>query len=734
MNNTDFKFLVINTKTSWEEGYKENLEVSDAGIALKKVPSHILEREIEKSEGWVKSTDIAVDACGVLYILDAGGRGHGILTYEPANKRTERLRCIGGAGNLLGQFKNPKGIALSPDTLYVADTGNERIQAFARINLQIRWLVENDSGEFRPVDIAVDDIANLYVLNGADRRILKFDKGGRFKGTCVERKLEKPVNIAIDKDGFLYVLDNKKVLKFKTDEKDKLVKPEFNLEKLGIEPSGLAVDLEGNVYVGDKKEMYLFSIEDGELEEELNGGSIPDKLKKKFQDKEIPLSEMTTITKENEDKWVIIDEEKKNTYFIRKEEETLNIYKKIKGEEEERFIHKFSPSGDYAGPLLGYRGPCYGMVMDKQGNFYVITGKEGEIAILKYIRDRYFIKEPGGTFISKALDSNGPDCKWHKIVLDAEIPDKTQINVYYYISDEEKSEQDISEWKKLATFRASEIKLRDALIQERSGRYLWVKLELISSDECKTPKIKSIKAYFPRLSYLRYLPAVYQEDAASSDFLERFLSLFETFLWTNEEEIAQIARYFDVEAAPEEFISWLATWVATIFDESWPEEKRRVFLQRAVELYKKRGTREGLEELIEIYTGNKPLIVENFRLRCVENDDIKSTLEKLFGTFKPYRFCVLLKATQEENESQLKTIKRIIELEKPAHTNAGVVVLQPWIYLDMHTYLGINTYLSKQAMRLGIASVISRDTVLTCIEGAGQIERRSRTGMDTELT
>lgn len=670
MNNTDFKFLVINTKTSWEEGYKENLEVSDAGIALKKEPSHILEREIGKSEGWVEATDIAVDACGVLYILDA--KGHSILTYEPAKKRTERLRCIGGEGSLIGQLKNPKGIALSPDTLYVADTGNNRIQAFARINSQVRWFVENtdsegypiptgDSGEFKPVDIAVDDIANLYVLNGADCRILKFDKGGRFKGTCVEEKLEEPVNIVIDKDGFLYVLNNKKVLKFKTDEKDKLVKPEFNLEKLGIEPSGLAVDLEGNVYVGDKKE--------------------------------------------------------------------------IKGEEEERFIHKFDSSGNYAGPLLGYRGPCYGLVMNKQGNFYVITGKEGEIALLKYKRERYFIKEPGGTFISKALDSNEPGCRWHKIVLDAEIPDKTQINVYYYISDEEKSEQDISEWKKLATFRASEIKQRDALIQERSGKYLWVKLVLISSDECKTPKIKRIKAYFPRLSYLRYLPAVYQEDAASRDFLERFLSLFETFLWTNEEEIAQIARYFDVEAAPEEFISWLATWVATIFDESWQEEKRRVFLQRAVELYKKRGTKEGLEELIEIFTGNKnkPMIVENFRLRCEENEDIESTLEKLFGTFKPYRFCVLLKATQEENESQLKTIKRIIELEKPAHTNAGVVVLQPWIYLDMHTYLCINTYLSKPAMRLGVTSVIGRDTVLSDIKEAGQVERRSRTGIDTEL-
>jgi phage tail-like protein len=770
MKNTDFKYLAINTKARWEEGDKKNLEVSDAGIALKKEPSHILEQKIGKSEGWIKCTDIAVDDCGVLYILDA--EGHYIFTYEPVNKWTERLNCIGGEGSLPGQFKDPKGIALSPDTLYVADTGNNRIQAFARINWQIRWIVETtdsegrpipngDSGEFNPVDIAVDDkTGNLYVLDSVNPRILKFDKGGRLKGTCVEEKLAEPVNIAIDKDGFLYVLGNKnwfsigtefeddlnkgiiseklrdkietegfsisenamvtkekkdkwvitdgekiyivkkedgdiniyyygtkKVLKFGAERKDNLVKPEFNLEELGIEPSGLAFDPEGNVYVGDKRE--------------------------------------------------------------------------IKREEEERFIHKFSPSGNYAGPLLGYRGLCYGMVMNEQGNFYVITGEEGEIALLKYISERYFIKEfikeqgvskiSKGVFISKALDSNEPDCSWHKIVLDAEIPDKTQIDVHYYISDKKKTQNKIldlpePEWTKLATFYASDLKLQDALVKERSGRYLWVKLELISSDEYKTPKIKSIRAYFPRISYLRYLPAaVYQEDEASIDFMERFLSLFETLLWDKEEEITEIARYFDVDATQGKFISWLATWVAAIFDESWQEEKRREFLRSAVELYKKRGTREGIEDLIEIYTGKKPIIVENlqlyekdasgnFTLRCEENEEIKGTLEKLFGEPTPHSFCVLLKPGQEEIESQLKTIKRLIELEKPAHTNAGVVVLQPWIYLDMHTYLEINTYLSKPVMQLGITSVIGRDTVLTSIEGAGQIEKRSRTGIDTKLT
>jgi phage tail-like protein len=666
MTNTDFTFLVINTKARWEEGSTENLEVLDDGIALEKETTYTLRQEITEAERWIGAADIAIDACGILYILDADECR--ILTYDPSNKQTEYLKGIGGQGTLPGQFKSPEAIAIRPDTLYVADTGNNRIQAFARTNLQIRWIAETaDFKGFEPVKIVPDDTGSLYVLDGIGCRILKFDQGGRFLVAFGEEVLKgkEPANIAIDTNGFLYVLDkkDKKIFKFETDGEYNLVEPahEFNLEKLS-NPSGIAVDPDGNVYVGDKKD----------------GG----------------------------------------------------------------FIYKFKPDGDYVGPLLGYQGSCHDIVMDNQGNFYIITGNKGGISFLKFIIERYSIKEPG-TFISGAFDSNEHGCRWHKLILDALIPDKTQIDVYYYISDEE--ELLGHKWSKLATFRSPDVNLRDALIRGPAGRYLWLKLELTSTDEYKTPKIDSVETYFPRISYLRYLPAVYQEDAISSDFLERYLSLFETFLGDTDVTIGGVHKYFDAEATPGEFLSRIATWVAAVFDESWQEDKKRKFLQSAVELYKKRGTKEGLEELIEIYTGDAPMIVENlqlykkdadgqFVLRCEESDELEAVFKKLFGDPAPFNFCVLLKPNQNDIESQLKAVKRIIALEKPVHTSAEVTVLQPWIYLDLHTYLGVNTYLSKQVMQLGTTSVIGRDTVLSDTEESGQLERRSKTGIDTKLT
>ena len=52
-----------------------------------------------------------------------------------------------------------------------------------------------------------------------------------------------------------------------------------------------------------------------------------------FETKGSPLSENITITKEGNDKWLINDEEKKNTYIIKKDAEKLNIYSTPKSED-----------------------------------------------------------------------------------------------------------------------------------------------------------------------------------------------------------------------------------------------------------------------------------------------------------------------------------------------------------------------------------------------------------------
>jgi phage tail-like protein len=121
-----------------------------------------------------------------------------------------------------------------------------------------------------------------------------------------------------------------------------------------------------------------------------------------------------------------------------------------------------------------------------------------------------------------------------------------------------------------------------------------------------------MRVYYPRLSYLRYLPAVYQENPASREFLERFLSIFETVFSGLEATIERIPEVFDPEHTPKEFLDWLGQWLDLGIEEDWSPEVKRRLINSASSLYQKKGRPDGLVEFIEIVTGKRPFVRESF--------------------------------------------------------------------------------------------------------------------------
>ncbi len=182
-------------------------------------------------------------------------------------------------------------------------------------------------------------------------------------------------------------------------------------------------------------------------------------------------------------------------------------------------------------------------------------------------------------------------------------------------------------------------------------------------------------------AYLRFLPGIYAEE---DEMMARFLMLFESFWAPIEQQIETIPLYVDPEFTPAELLPWLATWVDLTLDERWPEEKRRRLLASAVALYRKRGTRLGLQEYLEIYTGAKARVTEhgahNFRLGATARLGPGVAL----GTLnKPHTFTVTAFLPADERDAQATTpaertrletqrrrmLEAIIEAEKPAHTS-----------------------------------------------------------------
>lgn len=140
----------------------------------------------------------------------------------------------------------------------------------------------------------------------------------------------------------------------------------------------------------------------------------------------------------------------------------------------------------------------------------------------------------------------------------------------------------------------------DALLDDAEGRYLGLELELVGTD-ATSPRVSSVRAYLPRQSYLRHLPAIYDTEREDRSFLERYLSVFESMFVDVEAGIESVPEVLDPGGVPPEFVGWLGSWLASETDSAWPTAARREFLARASELYRLRGTPAGLVETVRIY-------------------------------------------------------------------------------------------------------------------------------------
>ena len=210
------------------------------------------------------------------------------------------------------------------------------------------------------------------------------------------------------------------------------------------------------------------------------------------------------------------------------------------------------------------------------------------------------------------MDTLKEQTKWDKIRVDQEIYPSTTINIYYYCSDKN-NEPTENDWI-AGPQNANVISLLDC-----RGRYLKIKITLSTSDENASPKLKKLSVYFSPSSYLKYLPSIYQENEQSRDFLERFLGIFQNFYEETDNKLSSFTKFLDSYATPDGFLPWLSSWLAISNAKGgeWSVENKRLFLKFAPQIFKKRGTKEGLEEIISIYLNN----VDNQQKNQTENKE-----------------------------------------------------------------------------------------------------------------
>ena len=233
---------------------------------------------------------ITVDADGNLYVVDTG------------NNQVHRLddgslTAIAGAAGLGdggpaidARLLEPKGIALLDDgSLYITDSSNNRVRKVDSEGVITTFAGTGEQGDggdggpateaqlYYPTGITVDSAGNVYISDSRNNRVRKVDTEGvitTFAGTGEEgpfedrdeigdggpatsARLSRPVGLAFDADGNLYVTDpgNSRIRRIDTEgmittyagsersfsgDEGPAAEAQFSL------PLGLEIDVDGN--------------------------------------------------------------------------------------------------------------------------------------------------------------------------------------------------------------------------------------------------------------------------------------------------------------------------------------------------------------------------------------------------------------------------------------------------------------------------------------------------------
>jgi DNA-binding beta-propeller fold protein YncE len=225
-NNIEYTFLVQTEDWSSNRSPGEEIIVipggANAGATSYEYSFSIGkdESELVAAAGKMKyPEDVAVDSGGNVYIADTGNNR--VQVFDSAGAHIAVWGADGGDGSPgtgEGEFNAPAGIGVnSSDQVYVADTGNNRIQIFDTDGTFAEvWGAGGGDGtsgsgdkEFNgPYGIHFDGNDNIYIADKGNDRIQKYTQDGTYLATIdAGGTLSSPTGLAIDSSGIIYVVE-----------------------------------------------------------------------------------------------------------------------------------------------------------------------------------------------------------------------------------------------------------------------------------------------------------------------------------------------------------------------------------------------------------------------------------------------------------------------------------------------------------------------------------------------
>jgi phage tail-like protein len=293
--------------------------------------------------------------------------------------------------------------------------------------------------------------------------------------------------------------------------------------------------------------------------------------------------------------------------------------------------------GNFVGdvPLDRLDAPPSGVVATK--NSLLVTGSRG---LLQFGATEYVPEGAGQsrtTLVTPMLYS--PDRedgrRWLRVDTTAQLPEGSSIEIAVAATDDaemhdrlnaiaandsmtasQRVDRLMSEtgiWRGRTTFAGTETTssvasaVYSAKLFDVREQYLWIAVTLSASPGARLPLISELNVLYPGLTLMEKLPSIYQREEEQPDsFLRSLVGVLETTTQGIDARIASMGGNVHPSRAPEPWLDYIARWLGVPWDDGLEEAQKRAIVTRASELAKGRGTRAGLEALLECLLPGAP--------------------------------------------------------------------------------------------------------------------------------